>query len=179
MLERLRQKIGLVYTRIHFRKHQDKMRQFTNVLSHARNALVILPNDQRDFQLARSILPFLQQQFRRNALTIVLPGQAKDPMRDISPCEIIRLREDDIGKFFIPRKFVVKNIAYRAYDIVMDLNVQFHLPSAFLCKAAGSNVRMGFANEYADTFYNFQVRTATNGNPDLAYEYLVKCLKMF
>ena len=179
MFNTVRKKLGVLYTKIYFKHERDAITDFTRAISNARVALVLLPNDQREFQFARSIVPSLQKKFKGNHLTVVVPEQVKDPMRDVYLCEIIRVHEHDLNPLFLPKENLRRRIREKNYDVAVDLNIQFHLPSAFLCKESRSKVRIGIIKQHADTFYNFQLRTDTTGSAKIIYDHLFNCLAMF
>ncbi len=179
MFNTVRKKLGFLYTKIYFKHERDAITDFTRAISNARVALVLLPNDQREFQFARSIVPSLQKKFKGNRLTVVVPEQVKDPMRDVYLCEIIRVHEHDLNPLFLPKENLRRRIREKNYDVAVDLNIQLHLPSAFLCKESRSKVRIGIIKQHADTFYNFQLRTDTTGSAKIIYDHLFNCLAMF
>ena len=137
MFNTVRKKLGFLYTKIYFKHERDAITDFTRAISNARVALVLLPNDQREFQFARSIVPSLQKKFKGNRLTVVVPEQVKDPMRDVYLCEIIRVHEHDLNPIFLPKENLRRRIREKNYDVAVDLNIQLHLPSAFLERFVG------------------------------------------
>ena len=179
MFDALRKKLGYLYTKIYFKHERDAITDFTRAMSDARVALVFLPDNEKDLQFARLLLPPLQKKFRGNRLSLVLPEHVKDPMRDVFLCEIIRVHEQDLNPLFLPKEPLRRRIREKSYDVAVDLNIQLHLPSAFLCKVSRSQVRMGIAKQYADTFYNFQLRTDTTASAKTIYEHLSNCIAMF
>ncbi len=179
MFNPLRKKLGFLYTKIYFKHERDAITDFTRAISDARIALVFLPDDEKEFQFARSLLPLFQKKFKGNRLSLVLPEHVKDPMRDVFLCEIIRVREKDLTLLFLPKEYLRRRIREKSYDVAVDLNIQLHLSSAFLCKESRSKVRIGITKQHADTFYNFQLRTDTSGSAKMIYEHLFNCLAMF
>lgn len=179
MFDVLRKKIGILYTTIYFKHERDTITDFTRAISNARVALVLLPDDPAELQIARSILPSFQEKFRGNRLTIIVPEHVKDPMREVYLCEIIRIHERDINPLFLPKEYLRRRIREKNYDVAIDLNLKLHLPSAFLCKESRSKVRIGLMKEHADTFYNFQLRASATSSAKSIYDHLFHCLAMF
>jgi hypothetical protein len=66
----------------------------------------------------------------------------------------------------------------RQYDVAVDLNLDFLLPSGYICKASTARIRVGFARPGADLFYNFQVKFEASSTAAM-YDRLASCLKMF
>jgi ADP-heptose:LPS heptosyltransferase len=179
MFNPTRKKLGTLYARIHYRHERDAITDFTRAISNATTALVLLPDDHREFQFARSIVPSLQKKFTGNHLTVFVPEHLKDPLRDVYLCEIVRIREEDINLFFLPKHRLRRRVQEKRFDVSVDLNIQLHLPSAFLCRESRSKVRIGITKELADIFYNFQLRADTTGSAKAVYDHLLNCLAMF
>jgi ADP-heptose:LPS heptosyltransferase len=178
MLERLRKRIGLLYAKVHFRE-PDKVLTFTDAVKRARSAMVILPSERTHSEMTRPLMQFIQSRFLAGNLTIIVPEEARPLVAQLPRCDVIHLRQDDIGSFALPKKSIIHRIQRNEYDLVLDLNLVFSLPAAYLCKASRSRLRVGFATEYADTFFNFQIKTDTARNVKTIYERFVACLGMF
>ncbi len=179
MFTRLRKNIGLLYARFYFRRDPDRVMTFTDAVKHARTAIVFMPVDQRQSESARLLLNYFQNKFRGSKLTIVLQEDTQSSFLNSVSCEVLRLKKDDVSPFAVPRKSVLRRIRRNEYDLALDLNLQFHLPSAFLCKASRSRIRVGFGYENADTFFNFQIIADKSRNIKTVYERVVSCLGMF
>ncbi len=178
MFNRLRERAGLLYARFHFRE-PDKVLTFTDAVKRARNAIVVLPADRKQSEMARPLMQFMQNKFHGTNLTLVVPEAARTAEQQFQRCEIVRLREDDIGSFSLPKREIIHRIQRTEYDLALDLNLQFSLATAYLCKASRSRLRVGFATEHADTFFNFQIRADAARNARSTYERLASCLGMF
>lgn len=85
----------------------------------------------------------------------------------------------DINTWFVPRRELLQRIETNTFDVALDLNIGFSLPSAFLCKASNAPLRVSFAKQDGDQFYNFQVRTRGKTGNVHKYRSLLKCLDMF
>ena len=174
----MRKRIGLLYARFHFRE-PDKVLTFTDAVKRARSALVVMPSEQMYSEMSRPLLQFIQSRFSGGNLTIIVPEEAKPVVRQLTRCDVINLRQDDIGSFALPKKEIINRIRRNTYDLVIDLNLKFSLPAAYMCKASRSRLRVGFATEYADTFFNLQIRTDASRNVKSTYERFAACLGMF
>ncbi len=179
MMSGMKKKIGLWYARFYFRRDRDRVMTFTDAVKRARSAIVVMPADKKQSESARSLLNFFQNKFRGNQLTVVLPEGSQAYYSHIGPCDVLRLNAGDIDAFELPRRTVVRRIQQNEYDLALDLNVQFNLPSAFLCKASRSRVRVGFGHEHADVFFNFQIIADPSRNMKSFYERVISCLAMF
>ena len=67
----------------------------------------------------------------------------------------------------------------REYDVAMDLNLDFVLHTAYICKASRARVRVGYSHSAADLFYNVQLNFDRNSSPQVLYKKFASCLAMF
>lgn len=178
MFGQLRERIGLWYARIHFRE-PDKVQTFTDAVKRARSAMVVMPLGRAHSELSRPLLQFVQNRFHGGNLTVIVPEESRPVVQYLQRCDVIHLHNDDIGSFALPKKKIVRRIQQNEYDLVLDLNLEFSLAAAFLCKASRSRLRVGFATEYADTFFNLQIKTDATRNVKTIYERVAACLGMF
>jgi hypothetical protein len=178
MFERLRARVGLWYAKFHFRE-PDRVQSFTDAVKRARNAMVIMPSHPAHSAMSRPLMQFIQNRFRGKNLTVIVPEESQPVIQQLPNCDVIHLRRDDIGSFALPKRGIVHRIQRNEYDMVLDLNLEFYLAAAYLCKASQSRLRVGFATEYADTFYNLQIRTDATRNIKTVYERFAACLGMF
>lgn len=179
MFENLRQSAGLLAARYRFRKAQDEVISFSQIVSSAGNALCILPLDTESVHPIAPVVDLLKTRFGSENITIVSTGHSADIIRSLPRGQFIHIVPGEIGAFYLPRRELIQRIKSRSHELAVDLNLDFLLPSGYICKASGARVRIGFARERADTFYNFQIRT----DPALArkeiYARLANCLEKF
>jgi ADP-heptose:LPS heptosyltransferase len=174
MLKRLRERIGLQIARFRFRKEKGDIIQFTRAVSTARKALVILPQSQREFFMASTVLQSLAEK-----LECVLVGETALLGKVNGQFRLINIEPTEIDRFFLPKRALVQKIVEEKYDLAIDLNLQFRLAPAYLCREARSNIRAGFVKDGSDTFYNFQVHVNQTDNAQFQYERMLTCLQMF
>ncbi len=179
MLERVRASIGIQASRFHFRKAREKVISFTGSISSARNALLIMPLRSREILPTVMVLNFLRKQFREENITVVTPEKNVEVMRILPRSTFIRLLASEVTMFYLPRKSVLARITKKHFDLAIDLNLDFVLPSAYICRETSARVRVGFAGKAADTFYNFQIQPDPGLNRHLIYDRLAQCLQMF
>jgi len=74
---------------------------------------------------------------------------------------------------------LLRKVKKSTFDIALDLNPEFDLFSAFVCRASLAPVRVGFAKENADMFYNMQIQVDTGSGIAGAYRSLLRCMEMF
>jgi hypothetical protein len=179
MLENLRLHIGTSYTRFHFRTARDPIVRFTEAITQARRPLVFLPELSSEASVIGGVLKFLAERFHTSKVFLVARKNVVPFLPDLRGFNVIIFNEDELNTWYVPRGDLLRKMKKSTFDLALDLNVRFALPSSFLCRASQAPLRIGFVKEYADTFYNFQVQSGPPNNPTQAYTQLLKCIEMF
>ncbi len=179
MFDTLRQSLGLLYARWHFRREHDYHQQLTDFMNRAASILVILPVGYEEATIAGTLMKKLLSDRRDLQLTVVTSGIRATPLNDARRCEIVRMDEVDVNKFFLPGANVLQQILVRSYDVAIDLNLDFVLHTAYICKASQAAVRVGTKQPRSDHFFNVQINLNHTAAPQAAYGKLVDFLKMF
>jgi hypothetical protein len=178
MLESFRATIGLSYSRLHFRHNHDRVMNFTDVLTRSRRALVIFPESSIDGESASAFLRYLLRKFSSERMMVVIRDDQLFAMASAPQLKTLTYSGRDINKWFVPRRELLQRMEGNTFDVALDLNLNFSLTSAFLCKASNAPLRISFVKKNSDQFYNFQVKTKGNNNK-YSYRSLLKCLDMF
>jgi hypothetical protein len=179
MFEGLRLKVGLMYSRLHFRHNRDRIMNFTDALTRSRRALVIFPELALDGESVSTFLRYLLRKFSSEGMIVVIRDDQLFAMASAPPLKTLTYSEHDINKWFVPRRELLQRLESNNFDVALDLNLKLSLTSAFLCKASNAPLRISFAKKNGDQFYNFQVKTKENNSNRYSYRSLLKCLDMF
>jgi len=179
MLEGFRLKVGLLYSRMHFRHSHDRIMNFTDALTRSRRALVIFPESSLDGESALTFLRYLLRKFSSERMMVVIRDDQLFAMASAPPLKTLTYSVDDINKWFVPRRELLQRMESNNFDVALDLNFNLSLASAFLCKASNAPLRISFAKKNGDQFYNFQVKTKGNNANKYSYRSFLKCLDMF
>jgi hypothetical protein len=179
MFDKLRTSMGLWYAKWQFRKNVDQPRQMTDFLRGARSILVMMPQRYEDAQAAGDSLRRIFQSLKDAHLTVVTTGTRAATIGEMHRSNVIRLDEADLNRFFLPRKNTLKGICGRQYDVVLDLNLDFVLHAAYICKASRAPVRVGIGRPRSDAFFNVEMNLDRSTSPGVVYEKLAQCLEMF
>jgi hypothetical protein len=179
MLESFRLKVGMSYSRMHFRHSHDPMMNFTDALTRARRALVIIPESYTDNESISTLLHYLQRRYTSEGVMVLIRDDQVSKIRIAPQLPTLTYSANDINTWFVPRRELIEKMKTSAFDVVLDLNVNLSLPSAFLCKASNAPLRVSFAKQEGDQFYNFQIQTKGATNKTNTYRSLLKCLDMF
>ena len=178
MFDGIRLRVGLAVARFHFRRYKDGATRFSSVLSRSRRALVILPERPVNQQDLSEIISYLSRRFPSNETVYIIRDELKDTLSAHPSRQVQTYSQEDVTSFFTPRASLLRKFKSSTFDVAFDLNPEFSLPSAFMCKASNAPVRVSFAKQHADRFYNLQVQTHASAGRQL-YTNLLRCLDMF
>jgi len=179
MLSDLRLKVGVAYSRFHFRKRHDPVVRFTEAVERARKALVLLPETMTDSESIQSVLKYLGRRFGAGSVMVVAREDLATSLRSNFNGKTVTYTNQEINQWHIPRGELLRKMKSSTFDIALDLNVNLALPSAFICRESDAPLRVGFAKPEGDHFYNFVIQTRMTTNTPVAYKNLLKCLDMF
>lgn len=179
MLENLRLRIGTSYARFHFRTGRDPIVRFTEAISQARRPFVLLPEIPGEASAVDGVLRFLAQRFHTSKVVLVARREIVSQLPDHRGFTLSTFGPDEINTWYLPRTDLLRKVKKSTFDVALDLNIRFALPSSFLCRASQAPLRIGFVKPYADSFYNFQIQTGLSNNPTQVYSQLLKCIEMF
>ena len=177
MLENLRRRIGLSYARFHFRKHAEVPMRFSDVVTRARRALVMFPDRALDAGTAEMLLRYLTRRFANGSTTVVVREDLRNSLPMTTAARVVTYTQKDLTSWFTPRTALIRRLKSSTFDAAFDLNTEFSLPSAFLCRESGAGLRVSFTKVNADEFFNLQIRTGTAA-PGPSYQSLMHCLDM-
>ena len=179
MLEGIRLQVGLLYSRMHFRHTHDRIMNFTDVLTRSRRALVIVPETSVDSEAVSTFLRYLLRKFSSDGIMVMIRDDQLFAIASAPPLKTLTYSEQDINKWFVPRRELLRRMESNKFDVAVDLNIDLSLTGAFLCKASNAPLRVSFVKKDGDQFYNFQVKTKGNNGSKYSYRGLLKCLDMF
>lgn len=179
MLDGARLRIGLWYSRFLFRKFEDIQFDFTDAVRRAKRALVILPGTAKDPASVQWVVRYLVDRFAAGSLIIVARQDLASWLTPDTRYEILSYGRDDIGRWFTPGSGLLRKLKKSTFDVAVDLNPDFDLFSAFVCRASLAPLRVGFAKDNADVFYNFQIQVGKSSGIAGAYRSFLRCMEMF
>jgi len=179
MLESFRLKIGSSYARFHFRTARDPIVRFTEAVTDSRRPIVFLPELSGEASVIEDVLNFLSQRFHTSRVLLVARNEILPYLPEHRGFNMLTYGRAEINSWFVPRTDLLRKMKKSTFDVALDLNVRFALPSSFLCRASQAPLRIGFVKPFADSFYNFQIQTGSSSNLQQVYSQLLKCLEMF
>jgi len=179
MMESLRHSIGLMAARYRFRRTRESVISFTKTISSSRTVLIVLPFNAHQVQSTAMVIDLLRRSFKGEDITVASTDHAVEVVRTLPRSQFVHILPDEISYFFLPRRELLNRILSKPYDLAIDLNLDFLLPSGYICRASGARVRVGFTRKSADIFYNFQIQADPTLARKLIYDRLANCLQKF
>jgi ADP-heptose:LPS heptosyltransferase len=179
MLESLRLRLGTWYARFHFRHVKEPVVRFTQAVSQSRRAIVLLPESANDVTSTDAVLRFLEDRFHTSRIVLVVKKELVPRMPEHRGFNLFTYGPEELNAWFVPRPELLRKVKKSTFDLALDLNQGFALPSSFLCRASQAPLRISFVKPYADDFYNLQVQAGQAKDPSQAYSTLLKCIEMF
>jgi ADP-heptose:LPS heptosyltransferase len=179
MLGSLRLRLGTWYARFHFRRANEPIVHFTQAVSKSRRVIVLLPESANDVPSTESVLRFFGERFQTSKVVLVVKKELVPRVPEHQGFNLFTYGPEELNAWFVPRAELLQKMKKGTFDLALDLNQGFALPSSFLCRASQAPLRIGFVKPYADDFYNFQIQTDQSKDPSQAYSTLLKCIEMF
>ncbi len=178
MFERSLAYLGLLFARIQFRNEVDHVQDLTEFYHGAKNILVTLPVGYDDAILAGNALRKMRDRSDKRNFTIIHASTRTTSLADFQRCEVVRIDPGDINRFSLPTRQLLQRALQKDYDVAIDMNLDFVLHTAYICKASRAKVRVGFARPASDIFFNVQLNMHRT-TPQALYEGYASCLAMF
>jgi ADP-heptose:LPS heptosyltransferase len=179
MVESLRKSAGMRLSRWTFRADKDQVTPFTSAVTGARNALMILPLPQFDLHLITPVIDVMRKRFHDKHITVVTPLHSVELMHLLPQGRFIRIEDVEVTPLYLPRPSFLKRLPRSDYDLAVDLNLDFFLPSGYICKKSNARIRVGFGGKNSDLFYNFLIHASLAPGRKKPYERMAACLSMF
>ncbi len=179
MLEQTLAYLGLQIAKFQFRSDIDQVQPMTEFFRKAENVLIMLPAVYDHAALAGQALSDFRTKLNYRHLTIVNVSTRESALSAFQRSEVIRIDPADLNKFSLPRKNLLRRILHVEYDVAIDLNLDFVLHTAYICKASHARIRVGFVRPASDLFFNVQLNLDMRRTPQAIYQAFSSCLSMF
>ena len=179
MLDSFRRWLGTHAARYHFRAVRDPILSFRGAFTAARSALVVLPFDREPGPQLQELADALKTRFAQDRITVIAAEHQYDIGRLLPRSQVVRVPARDLTSFFLPRNDIVAAVTARQYDLAIDLNLDFVMPSGYICRVSGARVRLGYDRPGAEHFYNFIIKRKPGIGRERAYHRLAEFLRTF
>jgi len=158
-------------------KHkQDEKQSFSNLLKKSFTFLVIMPENENDFQRSFEVLKFLSDEEKH--ITIFSYDFRRNLINQKYRPATIEYGLTDVTKLNLPSQSLVKILGSKKFNAIIDLNRKDNLFCSYAANLVQSQLRIGFSKTNSDKYYNIQIADVED-NPEISYKNFLNCLQMF
>jgi len=136
----------------------------------AEKILIVFPMDEPSFRVALYTFRELGHQDRhRRSYKYIIKEQFKDLFHLPSSTPIL-VRNSAYDNMLPDEKHILDQLQNTKYDIIIDLNSNFHLGIARLINLLKADLKVGFSTAFSDRFYNIQLDIRKSGIMEKGYK---------
>ena len=161
------------YALTKFSRNKGKKRSQLSIgrsIEKSSGVLLCMPEDRKQFRIARYVFKGVLESPVSKRITVLIHESVEADYRIKSNARIIVIKETDLGFWRIPKPSWIIEQGFSTYDLIVDLNTNYHLYAAYLSMKLGDGLIIGFAWEGADEFYNVLLEmNATNSSLENTY----------
>lgn len=176
VLDIIKSKIALAFADRALNTRHEKSQPLTEFFKKSFTFLVVMPEDENDFQHSFEVLRFLDS--HRKHSTIFTNDFRINLLPQVFRSRAIDFSVDDKTKFNLPSKKLIMRLNEISVNAVIDLNRDENLFCSYSVNMVNALFRIGFKKPGSDKFYNIQVN-AKEGPPEISYKNFLNCLQMF
>lgn len=154
----------------------NQEKQFSTFFKKSFSFVVILPEEDNDFNHCFEVLRFLDNQ--RKTFTLFMPEFKVSLLPQIYRQKAISYTLEDISKLKLPSKKLTEKMHAINAQAVIDLNRVDNVFYSVIANMVDSPIRIGFKKTNSDKFYNVQIENNSE-NPEISYKNFLNCLQMF
>ncbi len=169
----------LVYLGYARMQSQEEVIDMQDHLSQILTALIIAPASPQEYPHAARLFRELQNTFPDAHFSLLIEQQFLAQAKAQENFQVLTYDAGQVGFHGLPKKDLQDLIRTRRFDLVVDLNCEFNLVAACLCRVSNAKLRVCLQNPKRDPLYNFQVRVAEHNSIELKYDSLIKYLAIF
>jgi hypothetical protein len=150
--------------------------EFKKIISNSQSVLAIMPDTDADFEYSMKVLEFLNAKSKEVTLFVSELRHKKIP--ENRAYQLMSFHPEQITRFFLPTKNLIRRISDKKFDLVIDLNR--HEDTFFSCitNVVESKVRIGFRKNRSDEYYNLLYESKQT-EPEAAYLKFLEHINMF
>lgn len=139
-------------------RHEERLVHVNKILDDAKSVMVCFPDGFEDGIGANKVMPYIRERFPHSKINVIvtrinLEKVRKSPYID----NFIDVSEKDFNVVSLPTRDLVNRVKMMSYDVAIDLNREFHLPTAYLCYRSGAKLRIGLRDQEVAPFFNMEI----------------------
>jgi hypothetical protein len=176
MMSPIKEQVAKFIINQKLKEHKFSEQDFSRIFKRSYSYLVLMPKDDKDFRYAIEVLNFLKES--KKNVTAMTDDFRVSLLPTAFKVSSVGHGINDKSKLELPTKKFLNQFKKMQFDVVIDTNRQEVLFYNFIANVINSPVRIGFSGKNADKYFNLQVANNKN-EPDISYQNLLNCLKMF
>ena len=137
--------------------------QLTLSQGHPECVLIVFPMDEPSFRVACYAFRDLRKKDGKRRKFIFLVKEQFEDLFNLQMGDTMFIRHSDQYTILSDEKLVLQALKQYKFDIVVDLNPEFHLGIARLISFLTSDMKVGFVSDFSDCFYNIQLNISKSG----------------
>lgn len=174
-MDLFKEKIAGIITKGRLKQRSFDHQSFSSIIINAKSFLVLMPEDEKDFQYALAIPAHLEQ--NKKDFSIITYDYRVSILPFKYRAKAISHGIRDVNKIKLPSKKFISTLEKKKFDAVIDLNRKELMFYIYISCTVNARVSIGFTKRFSDMIYNLQIAN-NETNPKLSYENLLSCLKM-
>jgi hypothetical protein len=176
MIETIKEQAARFILRKRTSQKEFNQRNFSSVFQKSFSFLILMPVNDKDFRLSAPVLEYLKEQ-KKNIVVLtndfrisLLPTYVK--------ANALEHGIKDITKLKLPTRNIINKLTNMRFDVIINLNRQEEIFYKYITKALNVPVKIGFVYPDSDNYFNMQIENSKS-EPEISYNNLLNCLKMF
>ena len=119
--------------------------------------------DEPSFRVACYAFRDLKKKDGKKTKFIFLVKEQLEDLFHLQMGDTMFIRHSDQYTILSDEKLVLQALKQYKFDIIVDLNPEFHLGIARLISFLTSDMKVGFVSDFSDHFYNIQLNISKSG----------------
>ena len=137
--------------------------QLTLSRGHPESVLIVFPMDEPSFRVACYAFRDLRKKDGQKTKFIFLVKEQFKDLFYLQMGDTMFIRHSNQYTILSDEKLVLQALKQYKFDIIVDLNPEFHLGIARLISFLTSDMKVGFVSDFSDRFYNIQLNISKSG----------------
>ncbi len=158
------------------KEHKFGELDFSRIFKRSYSYLVLIPRNEKDFFHEIEVLNFLKES--KKNVTAMTDDFRVSLLPSVFKVSAVEHGINDKTKLELPSKKFLTRLKKMQFDVVIDTNRREVLFYSFLVNFVNPPVRIGFSGKNADKYFNLQIVNDKN-EPEISYQNILNCLKMF
>jgi len=144
-------------------KKKHSRLQLTLSQGNPESVLIVFPMDESSFRVACYAFRELgKKDGQKRKFIFIVKEQFKD-LFHLRMGDTMLIRNSDKYTILSDEKSVLQALKQYKFDIIVDLNPEFHLGISRLISFLTSDMKVGFSSDFSDCFYNIQLNISKSG----------------